>query len=64
MEIQVSKSYHTYKTIFNMDRSRHWDGDDEFTHLSSYEPSFVIEDVTPEQLIEYINNGYAIKINF
>ena len=52
------------KAIFDYDRKRYRDYHSfDGTWLSDYSPTWVEEDVTMEQLKEYINAGYSIKIN-
>ena len=64
MKIKVSKNSDIMKAIFDYDRKRYRDYHSfDGTWLSDYSPTWVEEDVTMEQLKEYINTGYSIKIN-
>ena len=63
MKIKVCKSY-LDNIIYDYDKYRYLNGDGYYsTFLSDYNIKFIEEDVNQEQLIDYINKGYAIKIN-
>ena len=62
MTIQVSKDY-SWKTLMHesdISRIRHHE---HFTVGSNYDPIFETIEVTKEELFDYIDKGYAIKIN-
>lgn len=62
MKIQVSKDYQWKQMWWETDMlyaRRHED----VTYNSDYSPVFEEVEVTEEELIDYINKGYAIKIN-
>jgi len=60
MKIKVAKSYNFDQMIYES----YWDDDpDAKTFRSDYSSKWEVEDVTIEQLQNYINEGYAIKIN-
>jgi len=67
MKIKVCKSKWLTDVIYKADREFHNNNDDYWypqkTYLSDYSPHFEDEDVTIDQLHEYISKGYAIKIN-
>ena len=62
MTIQVSKDYSWKIMMWESDISRIRRGQ-HFTTSSDYEPTFETVEVTKEELFDYINKGYAIKIN-
>ena len=62
MKIKFSKDYSWAKMMHEYDRRRLRDGDDLSTP-SGYPVTWEDADVTQEQLEEYANKGYAIKIN-
>ena len=62
MKIQVSKDYQWKQMWWETDMlyaRRHED----VTYNSDYSSTFEEVEVTEEELIDYINKGYAIKIN-
>ena len=63
MTIQVSKDYLWKTMIWESDISRIRRGQ-HFTASSDYEPTFETVEVTKEELFDYIDKGYAIKINY
>ena len=62
MTIQVSKDYSLKEMWYKFDSSRYRRGEI-FTASSDYKPVFETIEVTEQELIDYINKGYAIKIN-
>ena len=62
MKIKVSKDYNWMQDTLKYDikRLREYDS---ITMFPSYSGTWEEEDVTIEQLQEYINKGYSIKIN-
>jgi len=62
MKILVCKTYSFDKAIYKMDRLSYNNGED-ITWRSDYSSYFDEEDVTTEQLLDYIKKGFAIKIN-
>ena len=63
MKIKFSKDYSWMKTMHEYDRRRLREYED-FTIPSEYPVTWEDADVTQEQLEEYVNKGYAIRINF
>lgn len=67
MKIKVAKDYWFDQMIYESDKNFHrnhrdyWDS--EKTYKSDYSSIWTEEDVTLEKLQEYIDKGYAIKIN-
>lgn len=62
MKIKFSKDYSWAKIMCEYDRRRLREGDDLSTP-SGYLATWEDADVTQEQLEEYANKGYAIRIN-
>ena len=64
MKIKVAKDSVLMNEIRIYDRER-YRKEDHFggTWLSDYSPQWEDADVTQEQLEEYVNKGYAIRIN-
>lgn len=62
MNIKYSKDYALMSEIYAMDLKATYRYED-ITRLSDYSGTWETADVTLEQLQEYINKGYAIKIN-
>ena len=62
MTIRVSKDYSWKMMMYESDVSRIRRGQ-HFTMPGDYEPEWETIEVTVEQLQDYINKGYAIKIN-
>lgn len=60
MIIKFSKDHSWMKTIYESDNRLKYD---DLTFLSDYSGTWEKADVTLEQLQEYVNKGYAIKIN-
>ena len=68
MKIKVAKNYGFDQTIYKSDLNFYYDHTGgycglEKTYKSDYSSIWDKEDVTIEQLQDYINKGYAIKIN-
>ena len=67
MKIKVAKDYCWDQLIYESDLRFHREACDtwypEKTYKSNYNSRWTEEDVTLEQLQEYIDKGYAIKIN-
>lgn len=63
MKIKVCKDYLIDKSIYEYDcyRASHYDTC--FTIFSNYMNKWETIEVTNEELLDYINKGYAIKIN-
>ena len=62
MKIKFSKDYSWMKAVHDSD-ARQLRGYNNFTCLTDYSGTWEEADVTLEQLQEYVNEGYAIKIN-
>lgn len=68
MKIKVCKTtrlddiIHKIDSEFQYEIRSYWDP--QKTCPSDYSTHFVDEDVTVEQLQEYVSKGYAIKINY
>ena len=62
MKIKVSKDYSWQQWQYESDL-RHYNRGVDVTFASNYSGTWEEEDVTLEQLQEYINKGYGIKIN-
>lgn len=62
MKIKFSKDYSWMETMYEYDR-RHLRGGGSLTTPSEYSATWEDADVTQEQLEEYIDKGYAIRIN-
>ena len=67
MKIKVAKEYLLDQMIYDSDLKFHREFQDGWnpqkTYKSDYSSQWKIEDVTLEQLQEYVDKGYAIKIN-
>ena len=63
MTIKFSKDYYWTKMTYESDKNILIDMGDGLTLLSDYSGTWEVADVTLEQLQEYVNKGYAIKIN-
>lgn len=67
MKIKIAKDYWFDQLIYESDLRFHREACDtwfpEKTYKSDYNSIWKEEDVTLEQLQEYIDKGYAIKIN-
>lgn len=65
MKIKVCKDYSWRKNLYESDKRRYYENCRyaDFTMLSDYSVEFINEEVNEEQLLNYINKGYAIKIN-
>lgn len=62
MIIKYSKNYSFLRWQYESDL-RHYDSDINVTFACDYSGTWEEEDVTLEQLQEYVSKGYAIKIN-
>ena len=62
MTIRISKDYSWQMMMYESDVSSIRSGQ-YFTMPGDYEPEWETIEVTLEQLQDYINKGYAIKIN-
>lgn len=62
MTIRISKDYSWKMMMYESDVSRIRRGQ-HFTIPGDYQPEWETIEVTVEQLQDYINKGYAIKIN-
>lgn len=67
MKIKVAKNYILDQIIYETDKKFYRENKDywipEKTYKSDYNSIWDEEDVTIEQLQDYIQKGYAIKIN-
>lgn len=62
MKIKISKNYSLIKTIYNSDFKRLREGENIICPIE-YMAIWDEENVTLEQLQEYVNKGYPIIIN-
>lgn len=62
MKIKVCKEHWLDEVIYDIDRRAALNHDDK-SYLSDYSSKYDEEEVTEEQLMDYIKKGYAIKIN-
>ncbi len=62
MKIKVCKEHWLDEIIYDIDRRAALNYDNK-SYLSDYSSKFDEEEVTEEQLMDYIKKGYAIKIN-
>ena len=65
MKIEVCKDYSWQKGLYESDKKRFYENGRyaDFTMLSDYSINFKKVEVNTEELLDYINKGYAIKIN-
>lgn len=63
MKIKFSKDYSWMKSTYESDIRRLRQHYESVTFFSDYNGTWEEEDVTIEQLKEYVKRGYAIKIN-
>ena len=67
MKIKVAKDYLLDQMIYESDLNFHREYQDKWdpqkSYKSDYSSQWKEEDVTLEQLQEYVDKGYAIKIN-
>ena len=62
MKIKISKDYNWKMMIYESDMRRIRQGD-YFSISSNYAPEWEEIEVTIDEILDYIKNGYAIKIN-
>ena len=62
MKIKIAKNYWFDNALYESDRHACWNHENK-TYKSDYSSKWEVEDVTIEQLQNYIKQGYAIKIN-
>lgn len=65
MKVRVCKNYSLDEALYKSDlyRSRHLPPYMSMTTRTDYSTNFETMDITEEELLEFINKGYAIKIN-
>lgn len=66
MKIKISKDYAFDQLMYESDRRFYREHDcwePHKTYKSDYNSNWIEEDVNIDKLMEYINKGYAIKIN-
>lgn len=62
IKIKVSQDY-SWKTMMQDSDIRRVHDKERFTTTSSYMPIWREIEVTEEELLDYVKNGYSIKIN-
>ena len=63
MKIKISKDYSFMQSMYKYDAKRLREDYESVTFYSDYGGTWEEADVTLEQLKEYVERGYAIKIN-